>query len=135
MYGPVAVSAVREMIDSQDPFLAAVVTRGEAVVGVAHLGRRPTAKQRTALQWLYPACAAEGCGRVAYLEYDHRIDWSRTHITVFDLLDRLCSHHHARKTVDGWSLVDGRGKRPFVPPGDARHPRRAHAPPATRRSG
>ncbi len=42
-FGPVAVSAVRDLMDTADPFLAAVVTRGEAVVGVAHLGRRPTA--------------------------------------------------------------------------------------------
>ncbi len=133
-YGPIAVSAVRDMIESQDPFLAAVVTKGEAVVGVAHLGRRPTARQQTALQWLYPSCAVEGCGAVAFLEYDHRADWAKTHVTVFDLLDRLCSHHHDRKTVDGWSLVRGRGKRAFVPPNDPRHPRHArapaHAPPA-----
>ena len=130
-YGPIAVSAVRDMVDSQNPFLAAVVTKGETVVGVAHLGRRPTARQQTALEWLYPSCAAEGCGAVAFLEFDHRVDWAKSHITVLDLLDRLCSHHHDRKTVDGWALVSGRGKRPFVAPADPRHPlhARAHAPP------
>ncbi|HVF13852.1 MAG TPA: hypothetical protein VM942_04585, partial [Acidimicrobiales bacterium] len=51
-FGPVAVSALRDMIDSDDPFLAAVVTKGEKVLGVAHLGRRPNASQQTALQWL-----------------------------------------------------------------------------------
>jgi hypothetical protein len=40
-FGPVAVSAVRDLLDTADPFLAAVVTAGEAVVGVAHMGRRP----------------------------------------------------------------------------------------------
>jgi hypothetical protein len=129
-YGPVAVSAIRDMIETQDPFLAAVVTKGEAVVGVTHLGRRPTSRQRTALEWLYPSCAVEGCGAVAFLEFDHRVDWARSHVTVFDLLDRLCSHHHDRKTIDNWALVSGRGKRPFVPPHDPRHPRHAHAPPA-----
>jgi hypothetical protein len=44
-FGPVAVSAVRELLDCGDPFLAAVVTKGEQVVGMAHLGRRPTAAQ------------------------------------------------------------------------------------------
>lgn len=131
-YGPIAVSAIRDMIDTQDPFLAAVVTNGEAVVGVAHLGRRPNARQQTALQWLYPSCAAEGCGAVVFLEFDHRLDWAKSHMTVLDLLDRLCSHHHDRKSVDNWALVPGRGKRAFVPPTDPRHPRhaRAHAPPA-----
>jgi hypothetical protein len=123
-YGPVAVSAVRDLMDTADPFLAAVVTDGEAVLGVAHLGRRPNARQRTALQWLYPECAVAGCGAVARLEYDHRIDWSRTHFTVFDLLDRLCGHHHWLKTHEGWAMVAGRGKRPMVPPDDPRHPSR-----------
>ena len=53
-FGPVAVSAVRDLLDSGDPFLGAVVTKGEGVVGVAHLGRRPIAYQQTALEWLSP---------------------------------------------------------------------------------
>ncbi|MGH9264507.1 MAG: hypothetical protein ACRD1D_07425, partial [Acidimicrobiales bacterium] len=122
-FGPVAVSAIGDLMDSGDPFLAAVVTRGQAVVGVAHLGRRPTAAQQSALEWLYPTCAVEGCSAVAWLENDHRVDWAASHLTVLDLLDRLCSHHHDRKTQDGWGLVEGRGTRPFVPPDDPRHPR------------
>ncbi|MDP1804703.1 MAG: DUF222 domain-containing protein, partial [Acidimicrobiales bacterium] len=123
-YGPVAASAVRDLIDTGDPFLAAVVTKGQQVVGVAHLGRRANATQQTALEWLYPTCAAEGCTSVAWLENDHRVDWAASHTTVLDLLDRLCSHHHDLKTIDNWALVDGRGKRAFVPPDDPRHPRR-----------
>src|SRR5215210_8632832 len=65
-----------------DPFLAASVTDGEAVVGVAHLGRRANARQQTALEWLYPSCAAEGCTAVACLENDHRVDWAASHTTV-----------------------------------------------------
>ncbi|MGH8985268.1 MAG: hypothetical protein ACRDY6_15500 [Acidimicrobiia bacterium] len=122
-YGPVAVSAIRDLIDTGDPFLAAVVTNGKDVVGVAHLGRRPTAHQRSALEWLYPTCAAEGCNALTFLEFDHRDDWAKTRRTVFNLLDRLCTHHHDRKTRDGWALVEGRGKRAFVPPDDPRHPR------------
>jgi hypothetical protein len=67
---------------------------------------------------------------VAFLGFDHRVDWARSHPTVFDLLDRLCSHQHDLKTTEGWALVPGRGKRPFLPPDDSRHPRNAHAPPA-----
>ena len=128
-YGPVAVSAIRDLIDTEDPFLAAVATKGKEVVGVAHLGRRPNAHQQSALEWLYPTCAAEGCNNLTFLEIDHRQDWATTHTTVFDLLDRLCTHHHDLKTTENWSLVDGRGKRAFVPPGDPRHPRNAHSPP------
>ncbi len=132
-FGPVAVSAIRDLVDTADPFLAAVVTDGEAVVGVAHLGRRPRAVQQTALQWLYPTCAAEGCSTTAWLEIDHRVDWARSRLTVFDLLDRLCAHHHDLKSREGWALVEGRGKRAFVPPHDPRHPRHrtgSHDPPA-----
>ncbi|MGH9286495.1 MAG: hypothetical protein ACRD0M_12605, partial [Acidimicrobiales bacterium] len=121
-YGPVAVSAVRDLIDSGDPFLAAVVTKGTEVVGVAHLGRHPSAHQTTALEWLYPTCTVEGCATVAGLEYDHRRDWAATHVTVLDFIDRLCRHHHSLKTVDNWALAAGRGKRAFVPPEDPRHP-------------
>jgi hypothetical protein len=129
-FGPVAVSAVREMIDSGDPFLAAVATDGEQVTGVAHLGRRPNAHQQTALEWLYPGCAVEGCPASTWLENDHRVDWATSRLTVLDLLDRLCSHHHDIKTLEGWALVAGRGKRAFVPPHDRRHPRHANAPPS-----
>ncbi|MGH9156437.1 MAG: hypothetical protein ACRD1K_11525, partial [Acidimicrobiales bacterium] len=134
-FGPVAVSAIADMIDTGDPFLAAVVTNAEAVVGVAHLGRRPRAVQRSALEWLHPTCAVESCTTVAGLQYDHRVDWARTHLTIFDLLDRLCGHHHHLKTTKGWALVEGRGRRAFVAPGDPRHPGRqppARPPPPPR---
>jgi hypothetical protein len=121
-YGPVPVSLVEDLVARRDPFVAAILTRGKALVGVAHLGRQPTATQQSALEWLYPACAAEGCPVQTYLERDHRVDWSRTHFTVLDLLDRLCSHHHRLKTRENWALVSGIGKRPFVSPADPRHP-------------
>jgi len=128
-YGPVAVSAVRDLLDTADPFIATVVTKGHALVGVAHLGRRPNAYQQSALEWLYPSCAVEGCPAQARLEFDHRLDWATTHYTVFDLLDRLCPHHHDLKTRANWSLVEGQGKRAFVAPDDPRHPRYGRAPP------
>jgi hypothetical protein len=126
---PVAVSAVTDILASGSAFLAAVVEHAEQLVGVVHLGRRPTAAQQTGLEWLYPTCAAEGCGQSARLQRDHRIDWAQTKITVFDLLDLLCAFHHGLKTTKGWRLVEGRGKRAFVPPDDPRHPRHPPHPP------
>ena len=137
-FGPVAVSATRDLIDTGDPLLAAVVTRGQQVAGVAHLSRRPTAHQQTALEWLYPTCAVQGCTTTAWLQIDHRVEWADSHLTVFDLLDRLCSFHHDRKTLEGWALVEGRGKRAFVAPDDPRHPRHAggsERPPPDQASG
>lgn len=120
--GPVAVSAVRDLLESGDPFVAAVVTRGTDVASVVHLGRKPIALQRTALEWCSPTCAASGCTQVARLEIDHRVDWVRTKHTTLPELDPLCGHHHALKTRENWQLVDGTGKRRMVPPGDPAHP-------------
>ena len=128
-YGPVPVAAVRDMLATGNPVLAAVVTKGVDVATVAHLGRDPTAYQRTALEWLNPRCRAEGCDRTMGLEVDHRIDWAPTEVTLLGWLEWLCSHHHQLKTSKGWRLVHGKGIRAFVPPDDPRHPDRS--PPAS----
>ncbi|HUR18532.1 MAG TPA: hypothetical protein VMZ51_06295 [Acidimicrobiales bacterium] len=128
--GPVPVSVVAAMIGSGDTFLAAVVTKGTDVVNVAHLGRRPTAFQRSALDWLNPTCTVWGCNCAVRLQIDHREDWADTRITLLSLLDDLCKHHHSLKTYKQWALVAGTGKRPMVPPDDPRHPKNTRAGPA-----
>ena len=125
--GPVPVSAVRAMIGCGNAFLAAVVTRGVDVVNVAHLGRSPTAYQRSALQWLSPSCTVLGCNATEHLEIDHREDWATSKVTLLSALDPLCDHHHDLKTRASWALVDGAGKRPMVPPAAPPHPRHAQA--------
>ena len=122
-YGPVPMSVVQELVAMGDPFVVAILTKTEELVGVAHLGRKPTAYQESALEWLYPTCAVRGCMDRARLERDHEIDWRKTYFTMLDHLDLLCHHHHDLKTRHGWALVRGIGKRGFVPPDDARHPR------------
>ena len=116
------VSVVTDLLAEGDTFLAAVITKGQKVTGVAHLGRRPTAAQVSGLQWLYPTCAVEGCSAMAR-QWDHREDWSKTHRTPFDGIDGYCCHDHDKKTYDGWALVEGVGKRAFVGPDDPRHPK------------
>lgn len=128
-YGPVAVSAVREILESGDAFVAGIVTNGQQVVGVAHYGRKALAHQATALEWINPTCAVDGCTQHARLETDHRDPWARTKLTLLDLLDRLCDHHHALKTLHDWALVAGHGKRAFVPPTHPRHPNKARGDP------
>lgn len=127
--GPIPVSVVKDLLATENPFITGILTRGEAVVGVYHHRRHPNAHQRSALDFLYPTCAAQGCPTRAGLQYDHRHDYSTSKITAFDLLDRLCVHHHNLKTRSNWALVNGRGKRPFVPPDDPRHPGHATGPP------
>jgi hypothetical protein len=118
------------MAASGDAFLAAIIGKGQQVIGVAHLGRKALAIQQTALEWLNPVCAADGCTDHARLETDHNNPWSRCKVTLTDLLDRLCDHHHDLKTFQNWSLIDGRGKRPFVPPTDPRHPENTRGDPS-----
>jgi hypothetical protein len=120
--GTIPVSVINDLIANDNTFIAAVLTKAEQVIGVYHHRRRPTAHQATALEFLYPTCAARGCVNRANLQTDHRADWAKTHYTTTDLLDRLCTHHHNLKTRDNWALVPGVGKRPFVPPTDRRHP-------------
>ena len=120
--GPVSPEAVIEMLINDNPFIAAVLTKGNDVLSVVHFGRKPTSKQITALEWLYPSCGVKGCNAALFLEMDHTIPWSYTHMTTLKSLDRLCSYHHDLKTNLNWQLVKGRGKRDFVPPDDPRHP-------------
>ncbi len=122
-YGPVAVSAVQDLLKLGDPFVAAILTKGRRLVGVAHLGRKPTAFQRSALEWLYPTCAVDGCNARARLEMDHTIDWVKTYFTMLDYLGFLCHHHHYLKTHEKWAPVDEDGRYLLVAPEDPRHPR------------
>ncbi|HVE99404.1 MAG TPA: hypothetical protein VNA12_09520, partial [Mycobacteriales bacterium] len=117
---PISVDDVRDAI-TDDAFIALAITDGQQVTGVAHVGRRPTALQQTALDWMSPSCSAEGCYRTAR-QTDHREPWARTKHTLLDELDRYCDCCHDKKTYDNWALVPGVGKRPFVPPDDPRHP-------------
>jgi hypothetical protein len=121
-FGPVPLSFVEAMLATENPFIIGILSDGQELRGVYHHGRHPNAYQRSALDFLYPTCTVEGCSATTALQYDHREDYVKTEITAFDLLDRLCRHHHRLKSHRGWALVEGRGKRTFVPPDDPRHP-------------
>ncbi|MFP5325945.1 MAG: hypothetical protein ACLGHT_00510, partial [Acidimicrobiia bacterium] len=121
--GEVPVSLVREWLASGDPFVAVILTEGVDVISVAHLGRKPTAVQRSALEWLSTGCDVAGCDNSVGIEVDHVDDWAKTRQTRLSRLRWLCSHHHDLKTHDGWVLVEGPGKQPMVPPDDPRHPK------------
>jgi hypothetical protein len=123
-YGPVSMGAVNQLVEGGDPFVAAILTKAKQVVGVAHLGRKPTAYQRSALEWLNPTCTKEDCPIPwDHLEIDHRVDWAKSHVTALDDLDGCCPWDHWLKTHLGWAFVEGgHDKRAFVPPDDPRHP-------------
>lgn len=122
-YGSVPVSVIDELAANGNTFIVGVLTKGQQLIGVYHHRKRhPNRHQKSGLDFVYPTCAAAGCNARDGLQYDHRIDYAKTHYTAFDLIDRLCPHHHRLKTDHGWALTPGRGKRPFVPPHDPRHP-------------
>ena len=127
--GPVSTQAVRDLV-ARGGYLATVLTEGEKVTGVVNHGRQVTAAQRTALEWLHPTCSVEGCAVVVGREIDHRLAWADTRVTVLELLEWPCAHHHDLKTYRDWDFVEGVGKRPLVPPEDPRHPKHATGPPA-----
>jgi hypothetical protein len=119
--GPIPVTVARDLLG--DAVVKLVITKGVDVANVTHLGRSPTVAQRVALWWQAPECTAEGCTRARWLENDHELGWAETKRTRLDELDPLCKHEHRLKTQHGWSLVRGKGKRPFVAPTDPRHPK------------
>jgi hypothetical protein len=113
-------------IDIRDPeALAAELARiGRNVAGVVLQGRRANAYQVTALKWISPLCTVEGCNN-PNCEIDHKTGYAVTRDTKLGDLDPLCRYHHRLKTLNGWALVAGHGKRAFVPPDDPRHPGKA----------
>ena len=118
--GPIPVRVARELLG--ESILKLVITKGVDVVNVVHLGRGATAAQRVALLWSKPKCANVECSS-RFVQLDHREPWADTKHTRLDELDPLCPHHHKLKSNQGWSLVEGSGRRAFVGPKDPRHPR------------
>ena len=122
--GSIPVSAARRLLG--DSVLKLVITRGQDVANVTHLGRGPNTAQKVALLWSHPGCTVAGCSTTRTQD-DHRVPFATKPETRLDNIDPLCPHHHRLKTNDGWALTPGRGSRPFVPPGDPRHPRHGQA--------
>ena len=118
--GPVPVTTARTLLG--DSILKLVLTKGEDVANVTHLGRGPKIAQKIALLWQSPCCSVDGCTRTR-IEFDHREPRANTRHTRLDELDALCAFHHHLKHRDGWALVDGTGKRPMVPPDHRHHPK------------
>lgn len=129
---PVSITELRKVLG--DSILQLVLSNGEAVVDVVNLSRTPTVAQKIAKLFENPTCCVEGCDRSARIEFDHRVEWSKVKITELANLDNLCDHHHDCKTLDGWKLVPGTGRRPMVPPDDPRQLQRLRRPEAERRA-
>jgi hypothetical protein len=121
--GPISVETAREMLG--ESIMKLVITKGLDVQNVTHLGRGPNTAQKIALLWQQPVCMREGCNHTARLEYNHAYNaqYRETKHTRVDETEPLCDPDHDLQTYEGWSLVEGTGKRPMVPPEDPRHPK------------
>src|SRR6478752_1931816 len=116
--GPIPVADARKMI-GHDAFVAALSTHGTEIHKVVHLGRKATALQRTALEWLSAGeCSIEGCTSPARLEIDHLADWAHTKVTRLGDLTGPCGHHHDLKTHHHYRFgpLLASGKRQLLPP-------------------
>jgi hypothetical protein len=112
--GPVPVATVQAMLS--DAFLGAVVRDGIDIRSVAHIGRRPTAAQWTALWVRDRTCVVPGCESGFGLEAHHVRAWSDTRTTTLDDLALLCSHHHDLASYQGWTLSGRPGDWDWRPP-------------------
>jgi hypothetical protein len=115
--GPVSVATVQALIATGDPFYAALIRKGEDLVAGVHLGRQPTAVQRTAVVARDKGvCAVAGCTNTI-CEVDHTIDFHRCKQTAFDNLHLLCTAvHHPMKTAGGDMWTDDNGDIHITPP-------------------
>ncbi len=132
--GPVPVATVRALLD--DAFLAAVIRDGIDIRTVAHLGRYPTAAQRTALYVRDRTCVVPGCDTQHGLQAHHTQGWQPTQVTQLDHLALLCRHHHDLISYHGWTLTGTPGHWHYQPPGPVPprpfDPHDPHPPPPTR---
>ena len=112
--GPIPVSVARRL--SEDCFLKLLVTKGVDIVAVAHGGRNIPAHVRSAIEVRDDKCVVPRCDVRRRLQIDHRDTFSRTRITSYDELARLCPWHHYQKTFLGYTYRGGPGTWQWIPP-------------------
>ena len=112
--GPVPVTTARALLD--DASVAVLVRDGDDVTAVSSPKRTIPTKLRRALEARYPTCGVKACANDQFLEIDHIVPLEHGGCTEIDNLWRLCSHHHALKTYQGWKVVGENGDRDLVPP-------------------
>jgi hypothetical protein len=112
--GPVPVTTARALLD--DASVAVMMREGDDITAVSRPTRTIPTKLRRALETRYPTCGAPGCANDQFLEIDHIVPIEDHGATEIENLWRLCSHHHALKTYQGWKVVGVNGDRDLVPP-------------------
>ncbi|HEV3471974.1 MAG TPA: DUF222 domain-containing protein [Actinomycetota bacterium] len=115
--GPVPVATAQAL--ASDAFIAALVSDGIDIQAVSHMGRKVTARQRTALIARGRRCEVPGCDSTHGLQIDHTTDYAKGGPTKLDNLAWFCPHHHYLKTHKGYRFGGPPGARTWHPPGAA----------------
>jgi Domain of unknown function (DUF222)/HNH endonuclease len=114
--GPVPVTTARALLD--DASVTVMTRDGDDITAVSRPTRTIPTKLRRALETRYPSCGVQSCANDQFLEIDHVVPIEDHGATQIANLWRLCSHHHALKTYQGWKVVGVNGDRDLVPPDD-----------------
>jgi len=101
--GPIPVPLARAL--ATDSFLAVLFTEAGDITAVSHLGRTINQKLRTALVYRDRTCVVPGCTMPYGLEIDHVRPMEFGGQTTLANLALLCTHHHRKKTYEGWVLA------------------------------
>jgi len=121
--GPVSVQLARDLLG--DALLDIVISDGVDVTTVVRPRRNIPTPLVTALMERDQFCVVPGCDKRLGLEKDH---WRRAvkdgGEASYENLVRLCKHHHALRTHQGWVLTGRPGDWHFDPPAQPR-PRRS----------
>ncbi|MGQ0678045.1 MAG: DUF222 domain-containing protein [Actinomycetota bacterium] len=113
--GSIPVAAAEAF--AADAFLKAVVTEGQDVRSIAHLGRTIPERLRTAVMARGPECVVPGCCQTQDLELDHIQPVVRRGPTSLNNLARLCRWHHYLKTYHRYVLGRVNGRWVWYEPG------------------
>lgn len=112
--GPAPVTTTRTLLD--DARVSVLLRDGDDITAVSSPKRTIPAKLRRALEALYPTCGVCSCANDQFLEIDHIVPIEQGGETSIENTWRICSHHHALKTYEGWRAVGEPGNWDLVPP-------------------
>jgi len=105
-WGLVIADLARQIVEHQpEAEWQAGVTHHDRILDIITTRRRPSKKQRQAVQALNPDCIWPTC-RLPFTECDvnHEIPWAETHHTTARELEPMCRHHHVNHHRRGWEL-------------------------------
>jgi hypothetical protein len=112
--GPVPATTARALLD--DALVSVLVKDGDDITAVSRATRTIPARLRRALEARYPVCGVQSCENDRFLQIDHVVPIAERGPTSIDNTWRICTFHHAQKTLHGWKVIGAPGNWDLVPP-------------------